>query len=52
MTVVQYKNVSGSTISVPIVADVNGQSQDVADQQVVMVPDDVVMPAEYFVVYP
>jgi hypothetical protein len=52
MTVAQYKNVSGSTVSVPIVADVNGQLQDVANQQVVTVPDDVVMSTEYFVVYP
>jgi hypothetical protein len=39
-------------VSVPIVADVNGQLQDVANQQVVTVPDDVVMSTEYFVVYP
>jgi hypothetical protein len=52
MTVTQYKNVSGSTVSVPIVTELNGQLQDVANQQIVTVPDDVLMSTEYFVVYP
>ena len=45
----QWQNVSGSTISVPIVENTNGQSENVQDQEIVTVPDDVVMAANYFV---
>ena len=39
----QYRNISGGAISVPEVAD-----HDVADQEVIDVPDDAVMSTEYF----
>ena len=40
----QYRNISGSAVSVPEVAE-----HDVQDQEIIDVPDDVLMSADYFV---
>ncbi len=43
MADVYYKNISGSTVSVPTITPF-----DVVDDEVIAVPDDAVMPPEWF----